>query len=70
MVLKDIGAADHSSADPTRTVHVGLGARSYDIEIGPGLLAKSGNLIARAVPNARCAVVTDDTVANLHLDAL
>ena len=70
MALKDSGAADRMSADPTKTVHVGLGARSYDIEIGPGLLGKSGNLIASAVPNARCAVVTDETVAKLHLDVL
>jgi 3-dehydroquinate synthase len=55
---------------PARTVRVGLGDRSYDIVIGPGLLARSGALAARAVPNAKGAIITDETVAGLHLDTL
>ncbi|MGD0144522.1 MAG: 3-dehydroquinate synthase family protein, partial [Rhizomicrobium sp.] len=50
-------------------ISVGLGARSYDIHVGAGLLAKAGALLAphagKIVP-----VVTDANVAKLHLDAL
>jgi len=51
-------------------VHVGLGDRAYDIKIGPGLLAQSGALIAPLLKRPRVAVITDENVANLHLDAL
>jgi len=53
-----------------RTVPVGLGARSYDIVIGNGLLAQSGALIAKHHGTAKCAIVTDANVAGFHLDAL
>ena len=48
-------------------ITVALGARSYDIHVGPGLLEESGRLIA---PFARgpLPVVTDANVAYLHLD--
>ena len=50
-------------------ISVGLGARSYDIHVGAGLLANAGALLAphagKSVP-----VVTDANVAKLHLDAL
>ncbi len=52
------------------TVRVGLGARSYDIRIGPGLLAEAGALIAPFCPRRRVAVVTDATVDALHGPAL
>ncbi|SEP56856.1 3-dehydroquinate synthase [Thalassovita taeanensis] len=52
------------------TVHVDLGARSYDIHIGPGLLAQSGALIAPLLRRPRVAVVTDENVARLHLESL
>jgi 3-dehydroquinate synthase len=67
------------TADPTidlagdaarRTVRVGLGARSYDIVIGPGLLGRAAALARQAAPGARCAIITDTTVAGLHLDTL
>ncbi|OAB55335.1 3-dehydroquinate synthase [Leptolyngbya valderiana BDU 20041] len=50
---------------------VGLGARSYDILVGPGLIARTGALIG-ALPGApkRVAIVTDAHVAELHLAAL
>ena len=51
-----------------RTVRVDLGARSYDIVIGRGVLAEAGARIASLRPGARAAVVTDETVAGLHLD--
>jgi shikimate kinase/3-dehydroquinate synthase len=51
-------------------VRVSLGARSYDILIGAGLLAKAGEKIAAVAPGAACAIVTDANVARLHLPAL
>ena len=53
-----------------RTVPVALGNRSYDIAIGPGMIAAAGDAVKRLAPTARCAVVTDETVARLHLPAL
>ncbi|SDC17165.1 3-dehydroquinate synthase [Ruegeria marina] len=52
------------------TVHVELGARSYDVEIGPGLIAEAGARIAPLLARPRVAVLTDETVSGLHLDAL
>lgn len=50
-------------------VDVALGARAYDIVIGRGLLSSLGERIASLKPGARAAIVTDSTVAALHLDA-
>ena len=53
-----------------RVVHVELGARGYDIHIGSGLIAEAG---AHLLPLSRgrpIVVVTDQTVARLHLPAL
>ena len=52
------------------TVHVDLKTRSYDIHIGPGLLAKSGGYIAPLLRRPRVAVITESTVSELHLPAL
>ena len=52
------------------TVHVALGARSYDVEIGPGLMAEAGAHIAPLLKRRRVCVLTDETVASLHLEAL
>ena len=54
----------------TEIVHVPLGARAYDVHIGPDLLARSGALIAPLLRRPRVAVITDEHVAALHLDAL
>ncbi len=51
-------------------VRVDLGARSYDVRIGPGLLAAAGREIAPLLSRPRLAVVTDANVARLHLPAL
>ncbi|WP_454812599.1 3-dehydroquinate synthase [Labrys neptuniae] len=51
-------------------VPVALGARSYEIAIGPGLLAEAGRRIAALAPKARLAIVTDANVAALHLKTL
>jgi 3-dehydroquinate synthase len=52
------------------TVSVDLGPRSYDVIVGRGLLAAAGAEIAARLPGARAAIVTDETVAGLHLPAL
>ena len=54
----------------TETVHVPLGARAYDVRIGAGLIARAGAEIAPLLPRRRVAVVTEETVARLHLEAL
>ncbi|MCI0468097.1 MAG: 3-dehydroquinate synthase, partial [Beijerinckiaceae bacterium] len=52
------------------SVRVELGARSYAIVIGPGLIAEAGHYIRELAPRAGCAIVTDENVARLHLPAL
>ena len=51
-------------------IPVSLGARSYEILIGPGLIPEAGYRIAGLVPGAACAIVTDTLVARHHLGAL
>ncbi len=53
-----------------QTTRVALGARSYDILVGSGLLAQAGALAAPMLDGARAFVVTDETVARLHLPAM
>jgi 3-dehydroquinate synthase len=52
------------------TVPVALGARSYEVRIGAGLIDRAGAEIAPLLSRPRVAVVTDETVAALHLDRL
>jgi len=54
----------------TEDVRVELGARSYDIRIGPGLLAQAGALLRPVLAAPRVVVVTDETVAGLYLAPL
>jgi 3-dehydroquinate synthase len=58
-----------SGADAMRTVNVPLGDRAYDILIGGGTLKQAGDLL-KTLKARRCAVVTDESVARLHLPAL
>ena len=51
-------------------IRVELGERSYDVVVGSGLLAQSGSFASPFLKRPRCAIVTDETVASLHLDAL
>lgn len=53
-----------------RTVHVPLGERAYDVVIGPGLLAQAGERIKPLLKRPQVAVLTDETVAEKHLDGL
>ena len=53
-----------------QTVHVELGDRSYDVEIGPGLIDEAGARIAPLIRRKRVTVLTDENVGRLHLDTL
>ncbi len=50
-------------------LQVSLDERSYDIVIGEGLLAQSGAFLSRLGVNGKVAVVSDETVAALHLES-
>jgi 3-dehydroquinate synthase len=50
-------------------VNVALGARTYDIVIGRDLIGSLGARIKALRPDAKVAIVTDETVAKLHLAA-
>ncbi|KMW57204.1 3-dehydroquinate synthase [Candidatus Rhodobacter oscarellae] len=54
----------------SETVRVELGARAYEVRIGQGLLARAGAEIAPLLQRRKVAVLTDERVAPLHLDAL
>ncbi len=56
--------------NPAATVHVDLPGRAYDIQIGPDLLAGAGAAIAPFGGRKHLAIVTDETVAGLHLAQL
>jgi len=51
-------------------VHVDLGDRSYDIHIGPDLLPNAGAYIKPYLRRNHVAIITDETVAGLHLTTL
>jgi 3-dehydroquinate synthase len=54
----------------TQVVHVPLGDRAYDINIGRDLMGQAGALIEPVLQRAKVAIVTDSNVASLHLDRL
>ncbi|HWK47449.1 MAG TPA: 3-dehydroquinate synthase [Stellaceae bacterium] len=49
---------------------VGLGERGYDIVVGTGLLDRAGALVRPLLRTTRVLVLTDETVAALHLARL
>ncbi|QYE35862.1 3-dehydroquinate synthase [Polymorphobacter sp. PAMC 29334] len=51
-------------------VRVALGERAYDVHIASGLLARAGEIVAPLTARKHIAVVTDSTVARLHLEPL
>ena len=53
-----------------RRLAVALSSASYDIIIGENLLARAGAFLAPVMPQKRAVVVTDETVAALHLQTL
>ena len=54
----------------TQTVRVGLEERSYDIRVGPGLIAGAGNEIKPLIRGRKAFVVTDSTVSGYWLEPL
>ncbi len=54
----------------TNIVPVDLGERSYQVRIGPGLIDRAGAEIAPLLRRKRVAIVTDESVAGLHLPRL
>jgi 3-dehydroquinate synthase len=51
-------------------IRVDLGARSYDVAIGPGLIRGAGERIRRLNRAQTVAIVTDSNVAAIHLPPL
>ena len=51
----------------TDTISVDLGDRAYDIIVGTALLANAGSHIAPLIRVQPAIIVTDETVAPLHL---
>lgn len=60
----------HATISPQRTVRVDLADRSYDILIGPGLIASAAREIASRLKGRRMAVITDDNVGARYLAPL
>ncbi len=59
-----------STARSDEIVHVDLGARSYDIHIGAGLLDRAGVLIKPLLGDGRVAIITDENVAKHFVQPL
>jgi 3-dehydroquinate synthase len=51
-------------------VPVELGDRSYEVRIGPGLIVRAGHEMGPLLRRKHVAIVTDETVAGLHLATL
>ena len=54
----------------TNIVPVALPGRAYDVRIGPGLIARAGEQVAALGGRRHVAILTDETVAALHLAPL
>ncbi len=54
----------------TETVHVPLGDRAYDVRIAAGLVDRAGAELTPLLKRPKVWVVTEETVAGLHLAAL
>ena len=52
------------------TIPVALGSRSYDVLVGPGLMARAAGLIEARLGRGKCGIVTDENVAARHLAPL
>jgi 3-dehydroquinate synthase len=59
-----------SAADGIETLRVELGERAYDILVGRGLIARTGEYLSPLMRRRQAIVVTDDNVARHHLAAL
>lgn len=64
-------APSSPAKDPAREqVRVDLGDRAYDIHVGDGLVDRAGSYIRPLLAQPRLIVITDETVASLHLARL
>lgn len=68
MTAAETGTLEGQS--PEQLVRVPLGNRSYDILIGPGLIGRAGGEITARIKGRRAAIVTDENVGQLYLEAL
>jgi len=57
------------SFPPFTTLTLDLGARSYPIVIGGGVLMQAGNILQEMLPSKRTIIVTDTTIAPLYLSS-
>ena len=55
-----------TQSETFKTVRVDLGARSYDILVGPGTLGELGTRLPVLLKQPRVFVLTDETVGALH----
>jgi len=55
---------------PFQEMRVELGPRSYEILVGETLLAKAGQHIAEVIQRPKVVLISDETVAALHMVAL
>jgi shikimate kinase/3-dehydroquinate synthase len=53
-----------------RRLSIALSRDSYDVVIGDGLLARAGAHLGPVLAQKRAVIVTDETVAGLHLETL
>ncbi len=58
------------AAGGQQVLSVELGPRSYDILVGAGLLQEAGSHLSDVLPGRSAIVVTDRTVAELHLEGV
>ena len=70
--MNEHATARGAEADPLRVeqLRLDLGARSYDILVGRGLIAQAGSRIAPLLKQKRVIIVTDRNVARHHLEGL
>jgi len=61
---------DMAMVSDVERLELALGARSYDIVIGSGVIEQAGEAIRAVAPTRRCFVVSDETVAPLYLPRL
>ena len=59
-----------AATEPARSLEVALRHHRYPVLVGNGLVDQAGALLAPLLPQKRIAVVTDETVAVLHLPRL
>src|SRR5260370_41083556 len=59
-----------AQAGTVEKLRVELGERSYDILIGPGLIARAGAEILPLMRRRQAVIITDETVARHHLAPL